>query len=235
MKENKQFEIFGSLTKTETVFSVDQKIQQGTLVFEALKPFPGYYHETPMGVEPVYLYLALEKQFTLEEILRASQKVQLNFKSQFEAGKGFLETRSGEYNVLRIRHLENYNLLESLQKEFTENGIRFLNKSKKYSDEPAKIRIIKFFSVEEIAENIFLDKREENHAYIKIPFDLTWSEFESLTQKVKYNWVGSKFDAAKGAFYHEGTLHEVVRIYSDKIGLTYLQDLRNLYIEKMKL
>lgn len=234
MKENKHFEVFGSLTKTESVFTVDQKIQHGTLVFEALKPFPGYYHETPMGVEPVYLYLALDKQYTLEQILRASQKVQHNFKSPFDAGKGFLETRSGEYNVLRIRHLENYNLLENLQNEFAENGIKFLSKSKKYSDEPVKIRIIKFFSLEEIGENIFLDKREENHAYIKIPFDLTWEEFESLSLKVKYNWVGSKFDAAKGAFYYDGKLHEVVRIYSDKIGLNYLQDLLQLYIEKMK-
>jgi hypothetical protein len=139
-----------------------------------------------------------------------------------------------KYNVLRIRHLKDYDLLEKLQKSFTANGIRFLHKAKKYKDEPVKIRIIKFFLLKEIAENIFLDKREKHHAYIKIPRHLSWDEFESITNKVKFNWVESKFDAAKGSFYYDGELHEVVRIYSEKIGLEYLQELRKLYLEKMK-
>jgi len=161
MEQNKRFEVFGTLTKTETVFTIDQKILPGTLVFEALKPFPGYYSDSPTGVKPVYLYLALEEQFELEDILRASQKVQHEFDVRFDAGKGFLQVFDTKYNVLRVRHLKDYNLLEKLQKSFSENGIHFLHKSKKYKDELVKIRIIKFFQLEEIAENIFLDKREK--------------------------------------------------------------------------
>lgn len=234
MEQNKQFEVFGTLTKTETVFTIDQKILPGTLVFEALKPFPDYYFDAPMGAKPMYLYLALEEQYPLEDMLRASQKIQSDFQVTFDAGKGFLHIYDEKYDVLRIRHLKDYGLLEKLQKSFEEKGIRFLRKSKKIKDQAVKIRIIKFFSLEEIAENIFLDMREENHAYLKIPYHLNWEQFESLNNKVKYNWVESKFDAAKGAFYYEGELHEVVRIYSDKIGLEYLQELRNLYLEKMK-
>ncbi|OFX57943.1 MAG: hypothetical protein A2066_08600 [Bacteroidetes bacterium GWB2_41_8] len=234
MEQNKRFEVFGTLTKTETVFTIDQKILPGTLVFEALKPFPGYYYDTPMGSKPVYLYLALEEQYTLVDILRASQKVQQDFVAPFDAGKGFLHIYDAKYNVLRVRHLRNYDLLEKLQQSFVDNGINFLHKSKKYKDESAKIRIIKFFSLEEIAESIFLDKREKNHAYIEIPRHLKWEEFDTITNKVKHNWVDSKFDAAKAAFYYEGSLHEVVRIYSDKIGVEYLQELRQLYIDKMK-
>ncbi len=235
MEQNKRFEVFGTLTKTETVFTIDQKIIPGTLVFEALKPFSGYYSDSPTGgAIPVYMYLALEEQYELEDILRASQKVQLEFDVRFDAGKGFLQIYDTKYNVLRVRHLKDYNLLEKLQRSFTENGIRFLMKSKKYKDELVRIRIIKFFSLEEIAENIFLDKREKYHAYLKIPRHLSWTEFQNITNKVKYNWVESKFDAAKASFYYEGELHEVVRIYSDKIGPEYLQELRKLYLEKMK-
>jgi len=234
MEQNKRFEVFGTLTKTETVFTIDHKIIPGTLVFEALKPFHGYYDDTPASAKPVYLYLALEEQFTLEEIIRASQKVQLEFKAPFDAGKGFLQVFDEKYNVLRIRHLKDYDLLEKLQQSFTANGIRFLHKSKKYKDEAVKIRIIKFFLLEEIAENIYLDKREKNHAYLQIPNYLNWDEFEAVTNKVKYNWVESKFDAAKASFYHEGQLHEVVRIYSKKIGPEYLKELHKLYLDKMK-
>lgn len=233
MEQNKLFEVFGTLTKTEQVFTIEQKIIPGTLVFEALKPFPDYFYDAPMTAKPMYLYLAFEEQYPLEDILRASQKIQHDFDVTFDAGKGFLEVYTEKYNVLRIRHLKNYDLLEKLQRSFEDKGFKFLRKSKKYKDEPVKIRIIKFFTLEEIAEDIFLDKREENHAYIKIPYHLHWEEFEEMNNKVKNNWFESKYDAAKGAFYYNGALHEVVRIYSDAIGKDYLQELRKLYLDKM--
>jgi cell division protein FtsI/penicillin-binding protein 2 len=234
MEQNKRFEVFGTLTKMETVFTIDQKILAGTLVFEALKPFPDYYFDSPMGAKPVYLYLALNEQYTLEDILRASQKVQLEFDATFDAGKGFLQVFDAKYNILRIRHLKDYNLLEKLQLKFTENGIHFLQKTKKYKDELVKIKIIKFFKLKEIADNIFLDKREKNFAYLEIPNHLSWDEFENLNNKVKYNWIESKFDAAVGAFYYNGRLHEMIRIYSNKIGPEYLQKLQKLFLDKMK-
>lgn len=234
MEQNKRFEVFGTITKTETVFTIDHKIIPGTLVFEALRPFPGYYSDSPTGVKPVYMYLALEEQYELEDILRASQKVQLEFDMAFDAGKGFLQVFDTKYNVLRVRHLKDYNLLEKLQRSFSENGIHFLQKSKKYKNELVKIRIIKFFNLEEIAEKIYQDRREKYHAYIEIPRHLNMDEFDALNNKVKYNWVESKFDAAKASFYYEGELHEVIRIYSDKIGPEYLMELRKLYLEKMK-
>lgn len=235
MEQNKRFEVFGTLSKNETVFTIDQKIIPGTLVFEALRPFPGYYYDTPLSAKPVYLYLALQEQYTLVDIIRACQKVQLEFTSPFDAGKGFLEVFDEKYNVLRIRHLRDYDQLEKLQRLFSSNGIRFLQKSKKYKNEGVKIRIIKFFSLEEISEGIFLDQREKYHAYIKIPRYLTWPEFDEITSKVKYNWVESNFDAAKASFYYDGKLHEVVRIYSNKIGPEYLNELSKLYNDKIKI
>lgn len=234
MEQDKRFEVFGTLTKTETIFTIDQKILPGTLVFEALNPFPDYYYDAPTSAKPVYLYLALEDQFTLEDILRASQRVQHDFDAPFDVGKGFLQIHDEKYNILRIRHLVDYDLLEKLQRSFSDNGIHFLHKSKKYKDELVKIRIIKFFDLEEIAEKIYLDKREKNHAYFEIPIHLSWEEFGALSNKVKHNWMESKFDAAMGAFYYDGELHEVVRIYSDQIGPEYLQKLRKLYLDKMK-
>jgi hypothetical protein len=234
MEQNKEMEVFGSLTKTETVFTIDQKVLPGTLVFEALKPFPGYYYDTPTGTKPVYLYLALDQQYPLEDILRASQKIQNEYKTRFDAGKGFLQIHDTKYNIMRIRHLKDYDLLEKLQRSFTENGIRFLQKSKKYKDELVKIRIIKFFTLIEIADQIFLDQREKNHTYLEIPRHLSWEEFETLNNKVKYNWVEGKFDAAMGAFFYNGKLHEIIRIYSNKMGTSYLQELRKLYLDKLK-
>lgn len=234
MEHNKRFEVFGTLFKTETVFTIDHKNLPGTLVFEALKPFPGYYDDLPQSAKPVYLYLALQEQYPLVEILRASQIIQENFQSPFDAGMGFMHVYDERYNVLRIRHLNDYGLLEKLQRSFEEQEIFFLRKTKKLKDVLVKVRIVKFFALEELDKNIFLDTREENHAYLEVPHYLSWDEFEAVTNKVKYNWMGSKFDAAKGALYYDGTLHEVVRIYSDQLATENLKEIHKLYLEKIK-
>lgn len=234
MEHNKRFEVFGTLFKTETVFTIDHKNLPGTLVFEALKPFPGYYDDFPQSAKPVYLYLALREQYPLVEILRASQIIQANFQSPFDAGMGFMHVFDEKCNVLRIRHLNNYDLLEKLQRSFEEQEIFFLRKTKKLKDVLVKVRIVKFFSLEEMDKHIFLDKREENHAYLEIPHYLSWDDFETVTNKVKYNWMGSKFDAAKGALYYDGALHEVVRIYSDQLATENLKEIYKLYLEKIK-
>jgi hypothetical protein len=234
MGKKKQLEVFGSLIKTETVSTIDNKIIPGTMVFEALKPFPGYYYDTPTGTKPLYLYLTLKEEYTLEDILRASHKVQHEFSNSFDAGKGYLQIYDNKYNVLRIRHLKDYNLLERLQKSYAGNGIEFLHQAKKYKNETASIRIIKFFLLKEISDQIYIDKLEKKHAYLEISRHLSKEEFEHINSKVKYNWQESTFDATLATFYFDSKLHDVIRIYSNNLELAKLQALLDLFLEKMK-
>lgn len=46
MEYNKKLEVFGNLLKQEKLFPVEDKIVAGSLVFESLDPFPGYYSDT---------------------------------------------------------------------------------------------------------------------------------------------------------------------------------------------
>ena len=234
MEQKNIIEVFGTITKRETVFTIDDKIEPGTLVFEALEPFPGYYHETPFGIKPIYMYIALHEQYSLDEIIRATQSVEKVFDEKFDAGKGLLRIYDTVYDVLRVRHLKRYDLVGALQRAYLDNGIQFANKSKKGLRAQAQIKVIKFFNLEEISEGIYLDKKEDYHAYIELPHYLEWEEFNDLTNRVKYNWEESKFDAAAGAFYYQGKLHEFVRIYSNKLNLDYLRQLKKLYMEKLK-
>jgi len=234
MEQKNNIEVFGTITKKETVFTIDDKVEPGTLVFEALEPFPGYYHETPFDTKPIYMYIVLQEHYPLEDIIRATQKVETMFDEKFDAGKGFLRIFNIEYNVLRVRHLNRYDLIGALQKAYSDNGIHFSNKSRKSLKEKAQIKVVKFFSLEEIDQGIYLDRKEDFHAYIEIPRNYQWEEFNEMTNRVKYNWQESKFDAAKGAFYYKGRLREFVRIYSNRLSLQYLQQLKKLYLEKIE-
>lgn len=234
MEQKNVIEVFGTLNKRETVFTIDDKIEPRTLVFEALEPFPGYYHETPSDTKPIYMYIALQEHYPLEKIIRATQEVEKVFDEKFDSGKGFLTIYDTTYNVLRVRHLNRYDLIGTFQKAYSDNGIQFLNKTKKNLKEKADIKVVKFLSLEEIDTGIYLDKKERFHAYIELPAYCDFDEFNALSNRVKYNWEESKFDAAVGAFYYQGKLREFVRIYSNKLSLEYLQKLKRLYLSKMK-
>ncbi|PTN10598.1 hypothetical protein [Mangrovibacterium marinum] len=234
MESTNAIEVFGTIRKQETLLTIDDKVQTGTLVFEALEPFPGYYHETPFGTNPVYMYLALQQQYPLIDMIRATQKVEKDFNEKFDAGKGFVNFVDTSYNVLRIRHLNRYDLIGDLQNAYNSHGIHFMMKTKRGFEGVAQIKVVKFFNLTPLAEGIYLDNKEENHAYIELPKELNWDDFNALSNRVKYNWEESKFDAAVGAFMHKGQLHEFVRIYSNKLTLDYLEALRQLYLEKMK-
>ena len=234
MGKKNEIEVFGTITKKETVFTIDDKVEPGTMVFESLEPFPGYYHETPFDTKPIYMYIALQEHYPLEQIIRANQRVEKVFDAKFDAGKGFLHLNNTDYNVLRVRHLNRYDLIGKLQQAYSDNGIHFSSKNKKSLKGKAQIKVIKFFSLEKIDKGIYLDRKEDFHAYIEIPAHYEWDAADELSNRVKYNWQESKFDAAVGAFYYKGKLREFVRIYSNKISLEYLQQLKKLYLEKMK-
>lgn len=234
MEPQNAIEVFGTITKCETVLTITDKVLPGSLVFEAIAPFPGYYHEEPNCAKPVYMYLALQEQYPLIDMIRATEKVEKAFDERFDAGKGFVRIYNDTYNVLRVRHLKRYDLIGKLQQAYQEQGICFLQKTMRGLEEIAQIRVVKFFNLEKLDDGIYLDIRENFHAYLEIPKYYEWEDFNSLTDKVKYNWEESKFDAAMGAFHYNGKLHEFVRIYSNKLSLSYLQQLRRLYLQKIK-
>jgi hypothetical protein len=232
MEYNKKMEVFSNLVKLEKLTILDDKITPGTLVFESPDPFPGYYSDFPDSKPPVYLYLALDKPYRLEEILRATQKIQPDFEEHFDAGKGIATIVNEEIPVIRLRHFGNYDIVAPLQNAYNEAGIGFLKRTKKGKYE-ALVRIVKMLYLKQVEPNIFIDLKEDYHGYILIPSYLKWRQFEKITKQVKYNWFGSKFDAAYGSFYHETRLYEFVRIYSNKLDTDYLQEIRGLYLEKM--
>lgn len=233
MEFNKKLEVFSNLLKQETLFPVEDKVVSGSLVFESLDPFPGYYHDTPDSSPPLYLYLALDKMYRLEEIIRASQLIEPRFEGHFDAGKGILYHAAEEIPVIRLRHFGQYDVVAPLQEAFREAGIGYLRKSRKQGEFTALIRIVKMMWIKLVETGVYVDMKEDFHGYIEIPRFLNWEQFEKVTRQVKNNWFGSKFDAAVGSFYVEGRLREFVRIYSSKLDTRYLQDIRALYLEKM--
>ena len=234
MEQHKKMEVFTNLTKHVTIVAVEEKVLPGSLVFEALNQFPGYYHEAPTEAQPVYLYLVLDRQYPLEEVLRATQNIEKTYDWKFDSGKGYMRLGSQLLNVIRVRHLPEIDLVEKIQEAYQKQGIDFLMNKKLKGKLEAEVKIVKFLDLEKLDEGIYIESKDANFGYIEIPKYLHHDAFIKVTMDVKYNWEGHEFDAACGSFFKDGKLTEFVRILSNKIDVSYLMDIRDLYLKKIR-
>lgn len=227
-------EVFVNLTKNDTVVAIEENVVPGSLVLDSLNPFPGYYHETPMNSESIYIYMVLDRQYPLEEVLRATQNIEMEYGWDFDAGKGYMEIGSEFLNVIRIRHLPQLDMVVQIQNAYINHGIKFRMNKKLKGKLEARVKVVKFSNLLEVGDGVYTSADEETFAYVEIPKYLNRHEFLKVSMDVKYNWDGHEFDAARASFYHSGKLYEVVRIRSDKISPEYLTDLRKLYLDKIR-
>src|SRR5690554_5481599 len=227
MEQNKSMEVFANLTKQITIVSVEDKVLPGSLVFESLNQFPGYYHDGPIPAQPIYIYLVLDRQYPLEEVLRATQQIEREYTNwSFDSGKGYMHIGSQMLNVIRLRHLPEIELVGKIQEAYQQQGIDFLMNKKLRGKLEAEVKIVKFLNLEILDEGIYTEIEDDNFGYIEIPKFLSNEVFRKVTMDVKYNWYGHEFDAASGSFYKDGKLTEFVRILSSKNSKEYLSDLR---------
>jgi len=235
MKKNRKDEVFGILGKNESLFVIQTKTLTGSLVFESLGPFPGYYNVQETDTKPVYLYLVLDREYSVFDIERANLAVKQTFNWRFEAAKGKIDMFDKHFDVVRLRHLDSFDQLIPIQKEFIKAGLKFkMNAGVNFKNEMAYIQLIKLFYIRKLDKGIYTDRSEEFHAYLILPQRLSKEAFEETTLNVRYNWESTNFDAADGCFFIRGKLKEMVRIYSKNLTVEYLAALRNLYLVKMK-
>lgn len=231
---NKTTEVFVNLTKNDTLLALDEKILPGSLVFDSLNPFPGYYHELPTDASSMYIYMVLGKQYPLEEILRATQNIEKQYNWNFDAGKAYLTIGSTNLDAIRLRHLPELDLVVKIQEAYEKQGITFLMNKKLKGKLDARTKIVKFLMLNELAEGIYLNADDPTFAYFNISRYLNAEEFVKVSMDVKYNWDGHEFDAASASIYHNNKLYEVVRVRSDKMDLAYLTAIQKLFEQKMK-
>ncbi len=234
MGKYKKIEVFGMLGKTETLFTIHDKTIPGSLVFESLAPFPGYYTDVPNDTKPVYLYMALDKDYTVFDIERAHKAVKEAYDWKFEAAKAKISIYDKHYDVVRLRHLDSFDQLAPIQEQFSTLGLKPKITSAHWKGDDGYIELHKLFCIRKEDKGIYRDASEDYHSYILLPRKLSQEEFNEITRQVKYNASLSSFDAASGCFFLKRKLREMVRIYTKKDDLEYLKELQTLYLSKIK-
>ncbi len=225
-------ETMGSITKVEKLETFESSILENTLVLEEVEPYPGYHGANlPTGYNPTAVYLIISEKLPSINIIRTTQKIKKYFKPDFDGTSARIHINNNELNAIRIRNLEDINLLPELQKTFLYEGINFTRKKSIRGD--GLIELTKQFELEALGEDIYKDLVDDLMYYFKIPGQLNWQWFVEITTSIRHNLDNLNFDAALGTLYLKEII-DVVRIFAKDMGIADLSEIRRHYLEELR-
>jgi len=234
MKPKTLIQTMGSVAKAENLFTLNTHIMPNTFVLENEEAFPGYHGKNlPGDTKPVFVFLMTKKKYSTEKLLRVNQKIRKYFKHPFDAVPGDICINNENLPCIRIRDLDNYDLVEDLQKCFYSEGLQFLKKKSVKAE--GVITLKKLFCMEVIEGGYFKDSDDDSTFYFQIDKQLSYQEFSSIIKNIKNNIDTEKtnFDAALAAIYTKEVL-DVVRIYSKGADLKFLKEIKDLLSLEIK-
>jgi hypothetical protein len=223
----------GTLTKKETLASVQDEMNCNILMLESQQPFPGYHGSTvPDLQEPDSLFALTSGTYSSEFIIRSVHDVNKEVAYDFSATPGTIQFKNGLSEVIRFKGLS-YNKVGEVIARFSNAGIGF-RKHRKIAPYSSIIKIRKFFKVEKIASRLFHDLFENDTYYLQIPAFLDWDVFEKMTNEIKYNLQNNNFDAALTSVFYEKGIMDLIRIYDVETGQKKLYFILEKYLEAIK-
>ena len=158
MGKNRKHAVYGMIGKSESLEVVHGKILHSSLVFESFAPFPGYYNQIENDVKPVYLYLALDHAYSVFDIDRAKLAVKRTLNWRFEAAKAEIDLFDKHFDVVRLRHLDSFDQLMSIQNEFIKAGIKLkVSTLNRVKNDTGFIQLSKIFFIRKLSKGIYLD------------------------------------------------------------------------------
>jgi hypothetical protein len=235
METLQTIETIGSITKFEQLRSVEYNVLPNTLVLENTDPFPGYGYQgvnLPSDTKPRSIFLVLRYRYAPEKIARISVQLAKIRNEKCRTGCGEIEISSRIYPCIRLKSLACFADIPEVQNFYKDNEIKFMGYHK--IDAEGKITIHKNFKIIETTPGIYRDLYDGEKFYIKIPKQINWKTFESVSKFVKNNIRNGNFDAALGMIYRFTGVEEVIRIYDRNKSLERALEIKNMYNKALK-
>ncbi len=231
---SEKFEVSGYVDKEETVNSLNHSIMPGTFVVEINHPFPGYYAEAMKDYsKPRSVLLMSKKKNTWEKTLRTASK--LNKFLDFKLNASVAEMRVGNkvHQAIRIKGMNTFDDIKTVQQAFTEEGFSFIRSRTKYKDETVLLKVKKFYLVNPTEEGVYRDERQSEMAYIEIPCRPNWELFRKITAHIKNNISNNHYDVALATFYMNEGIQDIIRVFKPNISIALLSEIRTAYLKEL--
>jgi len=229
----KYFLTRGETLKEEKIKSISHNIYPDTLVLENYEPFPGYYNTNiPADIKPMSVFIVLARKYDYIELARMMKEIRSKEKLHCDGTTAIINTGRSEYFSVRIKNLECFSHLYTIQKNLINYGIE-LHKEK-LIDKTVLITVQKTFLLEKLENDIYKNLQEQYKYYFELNKYLEWEKFKALTIIVKNNIKNNLFDAAQAYFYTDSGITDAVRIYDRHASPARIADIREHYRKAFK-
>ena len=226
-------ELIGKIIIEEKVDTIDRNKIPRTFVINVPDPLKMYYSRFTSINKPSSIIFVTKAPNSFEKILRVTTKINKNYDLNLRGAKCEVAIGSRKLSGVRVKGIERYSDIQQIQQYYVDEGFEFA-RSEKFKDKDALIRINRFFNISELKPGIYKSNLEEDVYYVTVPRFMTWEEFRTITYEIKNNIADSNYDIAKGIFYRDFTITEILRIVKPKIDVEMLEAIQNKYIDRLK-
>ena len=226
-------ELIGKIIIQEKIDTIDENKLPGTFVINVPDPYKNYYGRFTEIVKPVSIIFVTKTPNSFEKILRVTKKINEKYNLKLDGAKCEVTMNSRKLDGVRVKGINRFHEIAQIQQYYKDEGYDFA-KSEKFKATEALIRINRFFNVDEVEKGIYHSHDEDEVYYIEVPRYMGWDEFKKITQEIKHNIADANYDIAKGIFYINHRIIEILRIVKPKASLELLKTIQQKYIEKLE-
>ena len=224
----------GYVLKEEQVSALKGQIVKNTFVINVDHPFPGYYGQAMVEHSvPRSIIFITRKEHSWESILRAKKRINSYLDLNVDLSKTKVSMWNKKYPGIRAKGFADFSEIEPVQKALIQEGFVMM-KSRKFGDEEALINLKKFYYLDPMDEGIFADHVRKDMSYILLDKQINWEVFRKITELVKNNISDASFDIAKGAFYMDNGIVDMVRVFKPSIQPELLREIQSLYKKNIR-
>lgn len=225
-------ELIGKIIIEEKVDTISENIIPKSYVINVPDPYKSYYSRYTDISKPSSIIFVTKFPTSFEKILRTTKKLNEEKGLELDGAKCEVTFGAKKLNGIRIKGINRYPEISSIQEYFFKDGYEF-SRGENYRDKDVLIRVNKFFHVEELEEGVYSDTDEKNTYYVTVPNYMTWEEFRKYTFEIKNNSTDTSYDIAKGIFYMNGGIVEMLRIVRPEATVDFLKKIQKKYLDKM--
>ena len=231
MKTSQLIKVCGSIVKEESIVPITSHIAEHTVVAEANKPYSDYYGVAPfnMPVKPNSIFLFTAAYYTLEEVLRFARLVDICCTQQLNLAVSVLNFGGEQYPAIRVKNFPDYKMIAKLQLCLAEKGVVFAKKV--HLSDSAVIKTTKCFALDPIDDGLYLDHRQNKTGYVAFKKLISDETYAKAINEIRNNTECPLFNVARGAIILGDEITDIVRIYSEHIGIDMLKCIQQKFEE----
>jgi len=226
-------ELIGKITLQENVSPIERNKISGTFVIHIPNPLATYYSRFTEVNRPNSIVFVTKDAVSFEKILRATSKINAQFDYGISGAKCEVMIGKNKYSGIRVFGIDRYSNIDRIQKAYKDNGFDFHKNVRMSKGTDALIRVNKFFNVIDMDDGIYRSPNNPDRFYFEVPRYMDWPEFRELTFDIKNNISVINYDIAKGIFYENEGITDMLRVIKPNISVDMVKTIREKYLDRL--